>query len=342
MKLDGKSIQAAITQLKEDFKFDPYQVLEIIKLGIRTWFRKDFPEFKKANIQIEIANDGTVSIYKTMDVVDVVEEPDTQVTLKEGKDIRKDAQLGEQLLFNITPPSLELSRIAAQAAAQTIKQQLKNIEREKFFDKFQHKQGELLKAKVIRVQAETIILDIEQTAVVLTPEGQIPHRIYEPGEEIFVLLQKISKDKTGIILEITQSTEDYIVAVLKKLVPELDEGIVEIKKIARVPGKRTKIIIQSNDEKVDPVGVMVGHRGDRINTVLSLLDGEKIDYVEYTEDEAALIGACLKPAHIDSVTIEGRKAFVKMSDDQKPLAIGKWAANIKLAGKLTGYMIEII
>lgn len=105
-----------------------------------------------------------------MDVVDVIEEPDTQFSLRDAKEIRKDAQLGEQLLFNITPKSLELSRIAAQAAAQTIKQQLKNIEREKFFDKFQHKQGELLKAKVIRVQGETIILDIEQTAVVLTPE----------------------------------------------------------------------------------------------------------------------------------------------------------------------------
>lgn len=341
MKLDGKSIQAAIMQLKEDYKFDPHHVLEIIKLGIRTGFRKDFPEFKKANIQVAIANDGSIGIYKVMDVVEEVEDEETQINLKDAKTMRKDAKLGEQLLTDVTPKSMELSRIAAQAAAQTIKQQLKNIERERFFDKFQHKQGELLKAKVIRVQGDTVILDIEQTAVVLTPEGQIPHRVYEPGEEIFVLLQKISKDKSGIVLEITQSTEDYIVAVLKKLVPELDEGTVNIEKIARIPWKRTKIIVSSNDEKVDPVGVMVGHRWDRINTVLSLLDGEKVDYIEQNNNPEILVASCLKPAHVDSVTIEGKKAVVKMSEDQKPLAIGKGAANIKLAGKLTGMLIEI-
>jgi transcription antitermination factor NusA-like protein len=156
--------------------------------------------------------------------------------------------------------------------------------------------------------------------------------------------KKFPKTRSGIILEITQSTEDYIVAVLKKIVPELatEQYRRDRKNSQSTRQENQDHRIQSNDEKVDPVGVMVGHRGDRINTVLSLLDGEKIDYIEYVEDQAALIGACLKPAHIDSVTIEGRKAFVKMSDDQKPLAIGKWAANIKLAGKLTGYMIEII
>lgn len=342
MKLDGKSIQAAITQLVEDYKFDPYEVFEVIKLGIRTWFRKDFPEYKKTNIQVVITDDGGVKIYKVIDVVEEIEDAETQVTLPEAKKIRKDVELGEQLVTEITPKSLELSRIAAQAAAQTIKQNLKNFEREKFYEKFQNKEGELLKAKVIRVQGETVILDIEQTAVVLTPEGQIPLRMYEPGEEIFVLLQKISKDKSGIVLEITQSNEDFIVAILKKIVPEFAEGVVKIEKIARVPGKRTKIVVSSSDEQVDPVGVMVGHRGDRINTVLSLLDGEKIDYVEYTEDQEQLLRLCLRPAQIDNITIEGTRATVSMADDQKPLAIGKWASNIKLAGKLTGLRIEIV
>lgn len=329
-------------QLVQDYKFDPYEVLEVIKLGIRTGFRKDFPEYKKANIQAVIADDGWVKIYRVIDVVEEVEDEENQVTLKEAKKIREDAELGEQLITDITPKTLELSRIAAQAAAQTIKQNLKNFEREKFYEKFQNKEWELLKAKVIRVQGETVILDIEQTAVVLTPEGQVPLRVYEPGEEIFVLLQKISKDKSGIILEITQSHEDFIVAILKKIVPEFAEGIVTIEKIARVPGKRTKIMVSSSDEQVDPVGVMVGHRGDRINTVLSLLDGEKIDYIEYTDDIEALLRLCLRPAQINTIEIQDNKAKVTMADDQKPLAIGKWASNIKLAGKLTGLRIEIV
>lgn len=304
MKLDGKSIQTAIVQLVEDYKFDPYTVLDIIQQGIRTGFRKDFPDYKQANVQVSIDNDGTVKIYKVTDIVEEVEDPETQMTVKEAQKIREDVQVGEQLLSDITPESLELSRIAAQAAAQTIKQNLKSIERERFYEKFQNKEGELLKAKVIRVQGETVILDIEKTAVVLTPDGQIPHRMYEPGEEIFVLLQKISKDKTGVVLEITQSTESYIQAILRKLVPELEEGVVTIEKISRIPGKRTKIIVSSSDEQVDPVGVMVGHRGDRINTVLSLLDGEKVDYIEHIDNMEQLIAACLKPAQVDSVSLE--------------------------------------
>jgi N utilization substance protein A len=155
---------------------------------------------------------------------------------------------------------MELSRIAAQSAAQTIKQSLKSIERERFYEKFQNKQGELLKARVIRVHADSVILDIEGTAVVLQPDGQIPNRMYEPGEEIFVLLKQISKDQGSIVLEITQSTTEYIEAILRKIVPELEEGIITIEKIVRIPGKRTKIVVVSHEEKVDPVGVMVGSR----------------------------------------------------------------------------------
>ncbi|MFZ2150598.1 MAG: transcription termination factor NusA [Candidatus Absconditicoccaceae bacterium] len=341
MKLDGKSIQTAIMQLVEDFKFDPYQILEIVKLGIRSGFKKDFPEHKKSNIIVNIENDGTVTIYQELEVVETVEDEDVQITLPEAKKIRADIKIGEKLLTNVTPEKLELSRIAAQAAAQTIKQNLKNIERERFFEKFQNKQGELLKAKVIRVHADSVILDIEGSAVVLLPDGQIPHRIYEPGEEIFVLLKQISKDQGGIVLDITQSTTDYIEAILRKLVPELEEGIIKIDKIARIAGRKTKIIISSTEEKVDPVGVMVGHKGDRINTVLSLLDGEKIDYIEKTDDPIQMIRNCLKPAQIESIEINERKAIVIVNEDQKAQAIGKGASNIKLATQLTGYQIEI-
>lgn len=341
MKLDGKSIQAAIMALVDDYKFDPYQVLEIVKAGIKSGFKKDYPQYKKSEIIINIDNDGNVEIYRELEVVKEVEDEETQITLSEAKKIRKDVTLWEKLLINVTPDTLELSRIAAQSAAQTIKQNLKGIERERFYEKFQNKQGELLKARVIRVHGDSVILDIEWTAVVLQPDGQIPNRMYEPGEEIFVLLKQISKGQGGIILEITQSTTEYIEAILRKIVPELEEGVVWIEKIVRIPGKRTKIIVYSNEEKVDPVGVMVGSKGDRINTVLSLLDGEKIDFIEDTDDPIQLIKNCLKPAQINTVELVDNKAIVTMDESQKALAIGKWASNVKLATQLTGYQIEI-
>ncbi|HPC34569.1 MAG TPA: transcription termination factor NusA [Candidatus Absconditabacterales bacterium] len=343
MKLDGKSIQVAIAQLVEDYKFDAFQIFEIVKMGIRSGFRKDYPEHKKANIAISIDNEGNVKVYKQLLVKkeDEIEDEDTEIGLKAAKEIRKDIKEGEELLIDVTPKSMELSRIASQAAAQTIKQQLKNVEREKFFEKFQNKEGELLKAKVIRVHADSVILDIEGATVVLLADGQIPNRMYEPGEEVFVLLKQISKDSGGIMLNITQSSPDYIEAILRKIVPELEEGLVVIEKIARVPGRKTKIMVSSTDEKIDPVGVMVGHKGDRINTVLSLLDGEKIDYVEKVDDPIKLITACLKPAQIDHIEIKEKKAFITLDESQKALAIGKGASNIKLASQITGYTIEL-
>ena len=328
-------------QLVDDYKFDPYQVLEIIKLWIKSGFKKDFPEYKKSDIIVNIENDGKVSIYREVEVVKGIEEPELQITLQDAKKIRKDVELWEKLLINVTPASLELSRIAAQAAAQTIKQNLKNIERERFYEKFQNKQWELLKAKVIRVHWDSVVLDIEWTAVVLLPDGQIPNRVYEPGEEIFVLLKQISKGQWGIVLEINQSSTEYIEAILRKIVPEFEEWVVTIEKIVRIPGKKTKIIVSSNDEKIDPVGVMVGSKWDRINTVLSLLDGEKVDFIENSDDEIQMIRNCLKPAQINSIDIKDKRAIITMDDSQKALAIWKGASNIKLACQLTWYQIEI-
>ncbi|MDR3169703.1 MAG: transcription termination factor NusA [Candidatus Peribacteria bacterium] len=344
MKLDGKAIQAAIMQLVEDYKFDPYQILEISKLGIKSGFKKDYSEYRKSDILVDIKDDGTVKLYKATEVVEEVEDPDTQITLDEAKNIRKDVKVGEKLLEDVTPQSLELSRIAAQAAAQTIKQSLKNIEREKFYEKFQDKEGELLKAKVVRVHGDSIILDIDQTTVVLPPEGQIPNRSYEPGEEIFVFLKKLGKDAGGIVLDISQTNGEYIGAILEKIVPEVADGTVTIEKIARAAGRKTKVVVSSNDKKIDPVGVMVGHKGDRINTVLSLLDGEKVDFIEVNNNTIEFIKALLKPANVNSIEIlpDGKKAIIQVDENQKSLAIGKGASNIKLASQLSGLQLEIV
>lgn len=226
------------------------------------------------------------------------------------------------MLINITPEKLELSRIAAQAAAQTIKQGIKNIEREKFYDKFQDKEEELLKAKVLRILADSLVLDIEGTTVMLPQEGQIPNRLYEPGEEIFVYLQKISRDAGGIVLEITQSSPEYILAILRKLVPEYEEGVVRVDKIARIAGTKTKILVSSDQEGVDPVGVMVGQKGDRINTVLGLLDGEKVDFAETNDDVEKLLINLFKPAKVQKVEIKPNgKITVRVEESEKPLAI---------------------
>ncbi len=342
MQLDGKTIQAAISQLVEDYKFDPYQVIDIVKMGIRSAFRKDYPDYKKADIVVDIDDDGSIVIYRQFEVVEVVEDEDIQVDVEQARELRDDAEIGEQMLIDVTPDELSFTRIGVQAAAQTIKQYLKGIERERFFEKFQHKQGELLRAKVIKVHADAVVLDIEWVPVVLPSEWQIPKRMYEVGEDLFVYLKQISKDSSGIMLDITQSSEEYIEAIIRKIVPEVEEGIVTIEKIARVPGVKTKVVVHSKDNNVDPVGVMIGHKGDRINILLSLLDGEKVDYIHATDDPEELLRACLRPADAQSITITGNKAKVSVPENHKSMAIGKWAANIKLAARITGLQIEIL
>lgn len=344
MRLDGKAIQEAIKTLIAEYKYDPMMVLDIVKMGIRTAYKKDYmPNDRKAIIQIAIGADGSIKMYREFTAVENIEEEDQEMLLEEvRKDHKADAELGDKIYIDITPDPLDFSRVGVVAAAQTIKQNLKNIERERFYQKFQDKQGELLRAKVLRVIAESVVLDVDGVTVVLPPESQIPNRVYHSGEEIIVFLKQISKGIWWINLDITQAWTEFVEALLRRIVPELEEGKVYIDKIVRVTGKRTKMVVWSNDEKIDPVGVFVGHAGDRISTILSLLDGEKIDFIEYSGDDVKLIIDSLKPAKVDNVSIKGDKVKVKLPADQKSLAIGKGASNIKLASMLTGYRIELI
>lgn len=222
-------------EMTKDYKLDPATVMEIVKLGIKTAYKKDYlPNDKKSQIIVKIGGDGDIQIYKEMEVVEEVEEEARQISLEDAQKINVNLQVGHKFGIHITPDDLDFSRIASQAAVQTIRQRIKEIEKEKFYENFSHRQGELLRAKVLRSVGETVILDIDNTAVVLMPGGQIPGKLYAVGEEVFVLLRKIAKDGSQITLDITQSSSDFIEALLKKVIPELEEGKVFIDKIVRI------------------------------------------------------------------------------------------------------------
>lgn len=342
MKLDWKSIQLAMHQLIEEYKFPPHQVFEILKMWIKSAFRKDYFSWdKKVVFHVKIDKDWKIQIFREYQVVEKIEEEDREILLEDAKKYRKDVKIDEAIFVDITPETLEFSRIAVQAAAQTIKQNLKKIERERFFDKFQDKQWELLKWKVLKIIGDNIVLDIDGTTVILAPEWQIPNRVYTIWEQIFVLLKQISKWTGWIVLDITQSTVDFIEVILRKMVPELDEWKVIIKKIVRSAWKRTKLLVSSDDERIDPVWVFIWQHGTRISNILTLLDWEKIDFIEFSNDDEQLVKDSLKPARVDKVELSWKKATVYLQQDQKALAIWKWAVNIKLASQLSWYKIEV-
>jgi len=342
MKLDWKTIQTSIYQIIDEYKFNPSQVLEIVKLGIKSAFKKDYLSWdRKITFHVNIDKEWNIKIFREYNVSDDIEDEDKDISLKDAKKYREDVKMWDAILVDITPEELEFSRIAVQAAAQTIKQNLKKIERERFFEKFQDKQWELLRARVLKIIWDNIVLDIEWTTVILAPEWQIPNKVYNTWEEILVLLRQISKWVWGIVLDITQWSNDFLEAIFKKIIPEIEEWVVRVLKTARMPWKRAKVLVESTDERVDPIWVFVWQHGNRITTILWLLDGEKIDFVEKNDSIEDMLAQALKPAKVDSVKIDGKIATVKVADDQKALAIWKWAINLKLASQLLWYRIEI-
>lgn len=342
MKLDWKTIQTAILQLIDEYKFDPHQILDIVKMWVKSAFRKDYLDWeKKIALQVSIDKDWNIKILREYSIVETVEDEHRELTPKQAKEYKEKTEIWENIFVDITPEQLEFSRIAVQAAAQTIKQNLKKIERERFFEKFQNKQWELLSCKVLKIIWDNVILDIEWTTVILLPEWQIPNRLYNVWEEVIVLLRQISKWAWWIVLDITQSSDDFVEAVLENQVPEVVEWKVKIESIARAPWKRTKVMVSSEDERIDPVWVFVWTYWDRITNIINLLDWEKIDFIEYSEDPKLILSQAMKPAKIKSIEISWKNAYVDVDDDQKALAIWRWAINIKLAKKLTGYNITI-
>ena len=341
MKLDPMAIKVALEEMVKEYNFDPKQTMDIIKAWIKTAFRKDYLKDKKYNIEVNFDKVWAIKIFRKLDVVEEVEDEFTQVTEAQAKEMWSETKVGESFLIDITPESIEFSRIWTQSAAQTIKQAIRQIEKERFYDKFADKEWELLRWKVVRVYSDNAIVDIEWTMVILGPESQIPNKVYSVWEDVWVLLRQISKGTGWIMLDITQSWTDFIDSLLRKNIPEVEDWRVEIIKIARISGKRTKVLVSSSDEKIDPVGVFVGQYGQRIENLLNALGGEKIDIIENTDDPAELVKRSLKPAKINRVNLSGSRATAVCDESQKAVAIWKWATNLKLASQLSWYIIDI-
>lgn len=345
MKLDWKTIQESIKQIIWEYNFDPHQVLDIVKLWIKTAFKKDYlSNDKKYNLHIVIAKDWQIKIYKELLVVEEewnIKDKDKEILFEDAKNYKSDIEVWENLYLDITPDNLEFSRISVQSAAQTIKQNMRKIERERFFQKFQDKEWDLLKAKVIKIINDNIVLDMDWTTVILLPEWQIPNKIYSLWEEVLVLLKQISKSQGEIFLDIVQSGPEYIEAILYKNIPELSDWTVFIEKIERSSGNKTKVLVYSDDQNVDAVWVFMWQSWDRIHTILSILDWEKIEFIQDSDKDEILVKNSLKPARINHVEIKNWVAYVTLNKDQKAIAIWKQAINIKLASRLTWYKIQI-
>ena len=288
---------------------------------------------------------GEIGIFKGKTVVDSVEDEDNEISLAEAKEIDEDVELGDEVKLEVTPE--QFGRIAAQAANQVLTQRIREAERNLVLNEFLDKKGTLITGIIQKVDdRRNVIVNIGKTDAIMPRKEQIPGEYYKPGNRIRVFVLNV-KETTRLPQVIVSHAHAEIVRELFELeVPEIEDGIVEIKSISREAGYRTKIAVWSNDPEVDSVGACIGPRGSRIQTIVGELKNEKIDIVRYSEDPVEYIVNALSPARVVSVVIMAddefaHEAIVVVPDDQLSLAIGREGQNVRLAHKLTGWKIDI-
>ncbi|MBI4132423.1 MAG: transcription termination/antitermination protein NusA [Candidatus Sungbacteria bacterium] len=268
--------------------------------------------------------------------------PERHIMLDEARAIKPDAARGEELEFALEAKQ-EFGRIASQTAKQVIIQRIREAEREATFAEFKDKEGEIVSGVVQRIEGRNVFVDLGRGAAILPADEQIPRERYNIGERMKALLLYVEREARGPGLFLTRSHPRFLKKLFELEVPEIPSGAVEIKTIAREAGSRSKVAVASNDPAIDPVGSMVGQRGVRVSTVMNEIAGEKIDIIEWSDDQARFIANALSPAKVLDVTVipERHDARVMVPDDQLSLAIGKGGQNVRLAAKLTGWKIDV-
>jgi N utilization substance protein A len=290
----------------------------------------------------EISSDGKVRF-----------DQEKHIMIDNAKLIKKDVELGEELIFPLESKD-DFGRIAAQTAKQVIIQKIREAEKESALAEFGQKEGDIIVGHAQRFERGNLYVDLGRVTGVMPYDEQIPGERFRPGERIRAILLKVDETSRGIFLKLSRSHADFLEALFTIETPELQTGVVEIKAIAREAGARSKVAVYAHDDHIDPVGSMVGQRGVRVSTVMSELGGEKIDIIEWSDDIITFIEDSLSPAQVLSVTIEKEPtddadaednrghAIVEVAADQQSLAIGRGGQNVRLAAKLTGWKIDII
>lgn len=269
--------------------------------------------------------------------------PEKHMLLEDAKKMKKDAVLGDEIVFPLEARD-DFGRIAAQTAKQIIIQKIREAEKEHLSKEFGEREGEIVSGTVQRIERGNIFVDLGRAVGILAYDEQIPGERFRAGERIRAYLFRVEETPRGVFLRLSRSHPNFLTRLFEAESPEVAGGAVVIKAIAREPGSRSKLAVAATDPHIDPVGALVGQRGVRVSTVMSELGGEKIDVIEWSENPEHFVEDALSPAKVLSVEIvdeEGRQAIVTVTDDQQSLAIGRGGQNVRLAAKLTGWRIDI-
>lgn len=334
------NLRVILQQLEAEKSIDRQTLLEAIRSAIESAARKSMTQ--GANVMVEIdPNTLEIKVFEIRTVVERVTDPASDITLEKARALNPDAAIGNRLKVPAEPR--EFGRIAAQTAKQVIIQKIKDAERDNVYDEFKKHEGELVTGVVKRVSHGNVIVLVDKAEAIIPPREQSPRENFKPGDRVRALLVQVEKTPRGAQVVLSRSNPRLVELLFRHEVPEIFDGTIEIKAIAREPGSRTKVAVQSHDPNVDPVGACVGMKGSRVRSVVEELSGEKIDIVRWSDDPVELCGNALNPADILSITQddESRTILVVVPHDQLSLAIGKKGQNARLASKLIGWNIDI-
>ncbi len=341
----GTALFEACEELEREKGITKDVIIASLCDALVTAYKKTIKQKEVPNVEAILdEQSGEIGVFRTKLVVEKVEDPDMEISLKDAKEIDDEVELEDEVKIEVTPENF--GRIAAQSAKQVITQRIREAERKLVLDEFMEKKGTLTTGIIQRVENRNVIVNIGKTDAIMPQKEQIPGEYYKPGTRIRVFVLNV-KETSRLPQVIVSHAHAEIVRELFELeVPEIEDGIVEIKSISREAGYRTKIAVTSNDPEVDSVGACIGPRGSRIQTIIGELKNEKIDIVRYSDNPVEYIVNALSPARIVSVDIladdeYSKEAFVIVPDDQLSLAIGRDGQNVRLAHKLTGWKIDI-
>lgn len=336
---------AAINQIVDEKGIDKNVVVEALESAIGAAYRKDYGKPRQMIKAIINQDTGAFEIIRIFEVIEngtELENEEAQIYLSNAIKKKKSTKVGDEIIEKL-PFQDEFGRIAAQTAKQVVVQRLREAERDIVLKEFKNKEGQLISATIQQIEGKNVIINLGKTNGLMPGAEQIPNEHYRIGQRLRVLIKSVENTVRGPKIILSRSNEQFIIELFKLEVPEVQSEAIEIKAIAREAGSRTKIAVSTNEESLDPVGSCVGQKGARIQAILAEIGQEKIDIILWDADSKNLIINAMSPAEIEKVKISKneKRATVIVPEDQLSLAIGKNGQNVRLAGKISGYEIDI-
>lgn len=339
----NKDFLDALTELEREKNISKEDIITAIEDAVELAYKKNYGNYPNVRVLVD-REDGEVLVLMSKEVVSEVEDDMMEVSLEEARSYDERYEVGDVIEYQVDPK--DFGRIAAQTAKQVVVQRIREAERRNSYDEFVNKQGEIVTAKIERINNGTMFLSVGNSEGILPLSEQVKTESFNVGDRIKVYVIDVKKATKGPQIFLSRSHPGLVRRLFELEVPEIADGTVEIKGIAREAGSRTKIAVYSHDENVDPVGACVGNRGTRVQNIVDELFGEKIDIIVWDEDPAVLISNVLKPAEVEGVYInyvseKEKMATAVVPEQQLSLAIGREGQNVRLAARVSGWKIDI-